>query len=90
MRVIPSDLKVGDEVSMGFNGDWYPDGKVARITKSGKYLYTDTGTKYVKMRYQTRAILGGEWEDVYREGYQRVNSCFVLAKGVFNERNPHF
>lgn len=92
MRTVPHDYKVGDDVSYGFNGDWYHDGKVERITKSGKYLYTTTGTKFVKEVYKTRMKMEdtGEYEDVLKEGYCRIGGTWTLAKGVINERNPHF
>ena len=41
MQTIKHNLTVGDDVSYGFNGDWYYAGRVARITK--KYLTTEHG-----------------------------------------------
>lgn len=90
MRVVPSDITVGDDVSYCFNGDCYPDGKVVRITKSGRYLYTEHN-KYILFMYKSRAktVDGSDWETVMKEGYQRVGGPWVLAKGIHNERNPH-
>ena len=44
MGLIKHTYHVGDDVSYGFNGDWYYAGKVARITK--KFLTTDQGNKF--------------------------------------------
>ena len=72
-------LMVADQVSYCFNGDCYPDGTVERITKSGKYLYTTSGKKYVLVRGPSsncyRSIGGNTW---------------ALVKGVHNFRNPSF
>lgn len=38
--------KVGDVVSRGFNGDYYPSGKIARISKTMKKITTDTGVVF--------------------------------------------
>jgi hypothetical protein len=86
------DIKVGDEISYGFNGDWYPDGVVERITKSGKYLYSSKGTKYVKFTFTKRVQLDDDFNygDVEAEGYQIVGGTWSLAKGVHNKQNPHF
>ena len=35
--------EVGDEVSMGFNGDSYPSGKIIKISKSLRRIETDSG-----------------------------------------------
>jgi hypothetical protein len=88
----PSEIKVGDEVSYGFNGDWYPDGTVVRITKSGKYLYTSTGNKYIKYVFKkwTKLDEDHNYGDVMTEGYQTPGGTWTLAKGVYNERNPSF
>ena len=92
MRTIPHTLKVGDDVSYGFNGDYYPDGKITRFTKTGKYLYTDGGTKYVKTTFESRERMEdtGEYEDVIKEGFQRVGGTWWLVPGIVSEQNPHF
>ena len=67
--------KVGDEVSYGFNGDYYPDGKIVSITK--KFMIkTSTGNTY-RRRRQSGAWLqpGGTWG---------------LCQGHISEQNPHF
>lgn len=66
--------KVGDEVSYGFNGDYYPDGKIARISESLRVIATDTGHKYYRRRET------GSWK----------RGCWGLVGGHHDERNPHF
>lgn len=97
MRVVPSDIKVGDDVSYCFNGDCYPDGKVVRITKTGRYLYTEHN-KYILFLYKSRVKRivrgtetddGDDWETVMKEGYHRVGGPWSLVKGIHDERNPH-
>lgn len=65
--------KVGDEVSMGFNGDYYPCGKIATISKSMKKIVTDKGTVFYR-RSMSRWLNAG---------------TFVMIPGVHEERNPH-
>lgn len=67
--------KVGDEVSMSFNGDSYPQGKIVSISNSLKVIKLDNGKKFYR-RKQT-----GTWL------YSRTWS---LIPGVHSERNPHF
>lgn len=40
---------VGDEVSMGFNGDYYPCGRVARISPTYHRITTDEGTVFTRV-----------------------------------------
>lgn len=65
--------KVGDEVSMGFNGDYYPCGKIATISKTMKKIVTDNGTVFYR-RSMSRWLNCG---------------TFVMIPGVHDERNPH-
>lgn len=68
--------KVGDEVSYAFNGDYYPDGKIVRVSKSMRVVKTDTGHTYYR-RGKTAAWVqtGGTW---------------VLVQGHVSRRNPSF
>jgi hypothetical protein len=69
--------QLGDDVSYGFNGDYYPDGKVIHVTEgSHKVVKTDKGGTYY--RYKD----SGRWT---REG-----GTWSLVRGTRNERNPHF
>lgn len=90
LPLIPAGLSVGDDVSEGINGDWYYVGKVEKITATGYYLFAG-GKKYVKKVTEGRFKIDGEWVDACKEYYAAVGAgYFVLAKGVFEERNPHF
>ena len=86
--------KVGDDVSYGFNGDWYYGGKITRFTKSGKFFFTNSGQKFVRLTYNDELVVFmGDKLTVYpikREYFQLVSSPFTAAKGIIKEWNPHF
>lgn len=67
--------KVGDVVSMGFNGDFYPCGKIVSISKTMKKIVTDNDTVFWRRGESARWLNSG---------------TFVLVAGEHNERNPHF
>lgn len=67
--------KVGDKVSYGFNGDYYPDGEIVKITKTYQ-ITTSTGNKYLRRRNT------GTW--------LRTGGTWALVPGHINERNPSF
>lgn len=69
--------KVGDEVSMGFNGDYYPVGKVVSISPTLRKI-TVEGEQGQKDFYRVRET--GCWK------HQRTWS---LLQGHHDERNPH-
>lgn len=73
-RVIEAP-KVGDEVSKGFNGDYYPVGKITKITRTWQ-ITTDQGNKF--RRYKETG------------GWRAVGGTWWMVAGVHNERNPHF
>ena len=52
MELVKHTYQVGDDVSYGFNGDWYYAGKVAKIT--AKFLTTERGRKFFLKTHQTR------------------------------------
>lgn len=67
--------KVGDKVSYGFNGDYYPDGEIIKITKTWQ-ITTSTGNRYLRYRNTSTWLrTGGTW---------------ALVPGHRNERNPSF
>jgi hypothetical protein len=93
LPVVPHDFKVGDEVSYGFNGDSYHDSKVARFTKSGKWMITESGRKYSMSHYQThRDNPESKWgrEDVLKECWVMVGGTWSACKGIHEAQNPHF
>lgn len=67
--------QVGDEVSYSFNGDTYPDGKIASISESLRVISTDTGNVYYRRK------LSGAW---------KRHKTWTLVRGHITERNPHF
>jgi hypothetical protein len=69
--------EVGDEVSMGFNGDSYPVGTIAKISKTYNRITTSTGHKFTRVG-PTRWKQGGK------------NGTFTLTQGHVEKRNPHF
>lgn len=66
---------VGDEISMGFNGDYYLCGKIKSISDSLRVITTEAGRKFY------RRGLTGAW---------KYNQTWTLVKGRRDERNPHF
>lgn len=67
--------KVGDKVSYGFNGDYYPDGEIVKVSPKLQ-VTTSTGNVY-RRRKQT-----GTW--------LRTGGTWALVQGHIDERNPHF
>lgn len=69
--------KVGNPVSFGFNGDYYPDGYITKVGGTNcSRVYTDTGSVYRRRRRSATWLkAGGTW-------------CMV--SGHIDERNPHF
>lgn len=67
--------KVGDEVSRGFNGDYYPAGKIAKVSASLKRVETDTGAVFFRKRQTGSWVEGGTWS---------------MVSGHRSELNPSF
>jgi len=68
--------QVGDEVSMGFNGDYYPCGTIVRVSGGEhRIVTTSDGKKFYRRK---------------RSGAWRYNQTWYLVAGHINERNPHF
>jgi hypothetical protein len=67
--------KVGDQVSYGFNGDYYPDGTIVKISKK-LMITTSTGNTYRRVRDS------GSWT--------QPGGTWGLVKGHISEKNPHF
>lgn len=67
--------KVGDEVSMGFNGDYYPVGTITNISSSLKVITTSTGKKFYRRK------LTGQW---------LYSQTFTLIAGTHSKMNPEF
>lgn len=67
---------VGDEVSYGFNGDYYPDGVITHVTQgTARQVRTSTGNIYFRRGNSGNWRRGGTWS---------------LIPGHHNERNPSF
>lgn len=67
---------VGDKVSQGFNGDYYPDGVIVHVTPGTlRQVKTDTGSTYFRHK---------------ESGCWRKDGTWSLVPGHRNERNPHF
>lgn len=69
--------KVGDDVSYGFNGDYYPCGKIVHMSRGPNYrkIVTDDGSVF------WRARKTGSW---------KKDQTWTLVQGVINKRNPDF
>lgn len=70
--------QVGDEVSEGFNGDYYPCGVVSRVGKDYRFIYVRDESG--KERRAVRRRLTGSWK----------LGGFSLVKGRHERRNPSF
>lgn len=67
--------RVGDKVSRGFNGDYYPDGEIVKITPTFQ-IKTSNGHTFRRVKNTSTWIMsGGTWG---------------LVSGHIDERNPHF
>jgi hypothetical protein len=77
--------KVGDDVSYGFNGDYYPCGKIVRITK-GLRIYTEDVSKSDGAHRQ-KCTFNRKGKT---SGWKMVGGTWSLIKGIVDERNPHF
>jgi len=66
---------VGNEVSKGFNGDYYPCGKIVKITPTFQ-ITTSDGTKFRRVKESA--------------GWREVGRGFWMVAGVHDERNPSF
>ena len=70
---IPS---VGDPVSYGFNGDYYPDGYVKSVSANGSLVITTTGNRYYRRK------LTASWK--------KAGGTWSLVAGHHSELNPSF
>jgi hypothetical protein len=66
---------VGDEVSYGFNGDYYPDGTITKITKG--WMITTSGGHTYRRKGNT-----SDW--------RQPGGTWGLVSGHHYEQNPHF
>lgn len=67
---------VGDEVSFGFNGDYYPCGTVTSVSKSYKVIHTSDGKRFYRRKQS------GSWI--------QARGTWSLVKGHHDERNQSF
>lgn len=93
----PHPFKVGDDVSYGFNGDYYHAGKIASFSKSGKFFTTDKGYKFTKKLINDELSIYSRELESYIDYKIRTEiftqtgcSCFVAVKGIHTDKNPHF
>jgi hypothetical protein len=69
--------KVGEPVSYGFNGDYYPCGNIVKVGTGPKMtVTTDTGEVFY------RRGLSGSWI--------RKGGTWSLVRGIHSEKNPSF
>lgn len=73
--VIQFDVKPGDLVSMGFNGDYYPQGTVKRVSPDKRIVTLDNEKRFFRRK------LSGSWVH---------DRTWSLVPGVQNRRNPSF
>lgn len=86
---IKHTFQVGEDVSYGFNGDWYHDGTIVKITKN--YITTSGGRKYSLKVIKDRVWIDDDFRNVDREVFSSVGGgTWALCKGICNKQNPHF
>lgn len=73
--------EIGDEVSMSFNGDVYPIGKIIRISKTLRKITTKADNKYGRTREFYRVGQSGSW---------RFEGTWFLCRGNIYKQNPNF
>jgi len=66
---------MGDAVSYAFNGDYYPCGFVASISKTLKKITTTEGQTFYRRRNTGSWVMSGTWS---------------LVGGHIERQNPHF
>lgn len=66
---------LGDKVSKGFNGDYYPEGEVVKVTKN-LTVTTSTGARFRRVKETS--------------GWRKEGGTWWLVNGHHDERNPHF
>lgn len=69
-------MTVGEPVSYGFNGDYYPDGEIVKIGKNHRIITTSTGARYYRRK------LTGVW--------LKTGGTWALVSGHRNDKNPEF
>jgi len=67
--------KVGDLVSRATNGDYYPAGKIVKVSHNYRRVETDDGTVFWRRRKTA------SWLE---------NGCWSMVASHINERNPSF
>ena len=65
---------VGDPISYGFNGDYYPCGTIVKITK-GWRITSSTGKVFNRRKESA--------------GWRMVGGTWGMCAGHIDERNPH-
>ena len=69
---------LGDEISYGFNGDYYPCGRILKISKDFRIITTDElrakPRRFYRRGKSAQWLEGGTW---------------ALVRGRRDERNPH-
>lgn len=66
---------IGDDVSYGFNGDYYPCGKIEAISASLRRIQTSDGSTFYRRKQSAAWVKDGIWS---------------MVPGVIDRRNPSF
>lgn len=67
--------KLGDKVSKAFNGDYYPEGEITKVSKSLTRIETSTGAVFYRRKLSGAWINNGTWSLVPGHVF-RTNPCF--------------
>lgn len=72
-------FRVGEPVSYGFNGDFYPAGVITAISKSGRVITTKNPCTSTEKKFYRRKLTAS-WKH---------NGMWTLVSGFHREQNPH-
>ena len=73
---------VGDDVSYGFNGDYYPCGKIIKISGQNYRRIETYDEQNGRRKFFWRRRLTGSWV--------MSGGTWSLVKGIHNDKNPDF
>lgn len=79
--------KVGDYVSTAFNGDYYPEGTITKISPTGAKITTSNGKVFQRSRKVDHDPDGRKFN---RAQWMETDSPFYMIHGYHDEKNPSF
>ena len=76
--------QIGDKVSQGFNGDYYPAGEITSISRSMNRIETSAGYVFTRRKpYRASISNSAMWR-------VKGSECFTMVRGHIARRNMEF